>query len=447
MITALIGRTFLEKYNQEMRSSHSSKSFFEEVFFELFFNHPKYLMSGGNSSFENPKISWDKMIKGLIPFETCEQKKLRLEKFIEKVSDNYNKPDASFALGYAASTEREFATTSGLVSDLKIETTEEEVYYSWIGGGLGIGVAGGYNLLIDDAIILWQVFLGWKEYRKLLNDPTLSVIRGNQINTWNGQWLTYSLGKDFDRAFDYTVLRKKEILKIEKDKAEVNTVNWSNLFFSLSNLYAEQTINTYVYSFGQTNKTIGFIPMYLKSGKRLIDVFKQLFPYSEDSFETSQFQSLFGIHIKRACELGNIGLHALQPESLKKYINTDKNLSFKKEEDYINYRTYKTWLIAMISKNKQEITDYTAQIAQLLLEYRKDAKGNERTNLINKRLFEESSKKSFIGALTDMLSGVTDKQAKELKELRDYVHLLSNEDFSYFRTLLKFDYAFVEKEN
>lgn len=298
MITAVIGRTFLEKYNKEKKSSHSAKSFFEEVYFELFFNHPKYLMSGGNSSFENPKISWDKMIKGLIPFETSEQKRLRLEKFIEKVSDNYSSPDASFALGYAASTEREFATTSGLVSDLKVETTEEEVYYSWIGGGLGIGVAGGYSLLIDDATILWQVFLGWKEYRKLLNDPTLSAMRGNQINTWNGQWLTYSLGKEFDKAFDYTTLGKKGILKIETDKGEVNTVNWSNLFFSLSNLYGEETVNTYVYSFGQTNKTIGFIPMYLKSGKKLIDVFKQLFPYSTDSFETSQFQSLWNAYKK-----------------------------------------------------------------------------------------------------------------------------------------------------
>lgn len=152
------------------------------------------------------------------------------------------------------------------------------------------------------------------------------------------------------------------------------------------------------------------------------------------------------MHIKRACELGNIGLHALQPESLKKYMNNDKNLSFKKEEDYINYRTYKTWLIAMISKNKQEITDYTAQIAQLLLEYRKGAKGNERKTLINS-IFEKPSKRSFIEALTAMLPGVTDKQAKELKELKDYVHLLINEDFTYFCILLKFDYAFVEKEN
>lgn len=439
MITTVIGKTFLEKYNKEMKSNYNAKSFFEEVFFELFFNHPKYLQWITNSPFVQMK-------KGQkVELLNISERREKLCNLFEKI-ENFS-ADASFAIGFPASEDKEFATTSGLVTDLKIDITEEEVYYSWIGGGLGIGVAGGYSLLIDDEEILWQVFLGWDEYRKLLNDPTLTKMRGNQINTWNGQWLTYVLGKDFNIDFDYTDLEKKEILKIDVDKVEVNTVNWSNLFFSLSNLYGDEMINAYVYSLGQMNKTIGFVPLYLKSGKRLKDVFKQLFPYSEDSFETREFQSLFGMHIKRACELGNIGMHALRPQSIRKYVNSDKNISFKKEEDYRNYRTYKTWLIAMISKNKQEITDYTIRIAKLIQEYRKGGKGTERSNLINKRLFEGSSKKHFIDALTDMLTGVTDGQAKELKELRDYIHLLSNEDFSYFRTLLKFDYVFVEKEN
>lgn len=439
MITTVIGKTFLEKYNKEKKSNYDAKTFFEEVFFEVFFNHPKYLQWVTNSPFVQMKKGQKVELLNDI------ERKEKLQNLYEKVENN--SADASFAIGFPASEEKEFATTSGLVSDLVIEMTEEEVYYSWIGGGLGIGIAGGYSLLIDDEAILWHVFLGWQEYRKLLNDSTLDRMRGNQINTWNGQWLTYVLGKKYDEYFDYTTLEREGILKIEKDKIEVNTVNWSSLFFSLSNLYENSMINTYIYSFGQMNKTIGFIPFYLKSATSLKNVFKQLFPYSEDSFESKEFQSLFGMHIKRASELGNVGLHALQPQNIKKYIDSDKNISFKKEEDYINYRTYKTWLVAMISKNKQEITDYTERIARLILEYRRGGKGNERTNLINKRLFEDGSKKTFIGALTDMLNGVTDEQAKELKELKDYVHLLGNEDFSYFKTLLKFDYAFVEKEN
>ncbi|KUF43924.1 hypothetical protein HX017_06875 [Myroides marinus] len=439
MITAVIGKTFLEKYNKETKNKYNAKSFFEEIFFELFFNHPKYLQWVTNSPFVQMK-------KGQkVELLNDVERKEKLDNLHDKVQNN--SADASFAIGFPASEDKEFATTSGLVSDLIIATSEEEVYYSWIGGGLGIGIAGGYSLLIDDEEILWKVFLGWEEYRKLLNDPSLDKMRGNQISTWNGQWLTYVLGHKYDEDFDYNTLENEGILKIDKDKIEVNTVNWSNLFFSLSNLYENKLINTYIYSFGQMNKTIGFIPFYLKSATSLKSVFKQLFPYSEDSFESKEFQSLFGMHIKRASELGNVGLHALQPESIKKYLSTDKNLSFKKDEDYINYRTYKTWLVAMISKNKQEITDYTERIAKLVLEYRKGGKGMERVTLINKRLFDDGSKKIFIGALTDMLAGVNEEQAIELKKLKDYVHLLSNEDFSYFKTLLKFDYAFVEKEN
>ncbi len=52
--------------------------------------------------------------------------------------------DASVAIGFPASESAEFATTSGLVSDLDVAVTESDVYYSWIGAGLAIGVSGGY---------------------------------------------------------------------------------------------------------------------------------------------------------------------------------------------------------------------------------------------------------------------------------------------------------------
>lgn len=206
-------------------------------------------------------------------------------------------------------------------------------------------------------------------------------------------------------------------------------------------------MNAYVYSFGQMNKTIGFIPLHLKSATKLIDVFKILFPYAENQFKTSEFQSLFGIHIKRACEQGTIGLRALRPDTLRKYINTDKNLKFKQEDDFLNYKIYKTWLIAMISSNKKETVEYSEQIARLLLEYRKGAKKNDRANLIDKELLDKNSKKDFISALIVMIPDVTNEDAAVLKGLRDRVHLMTNEEFVYFRTLLKFDYAFIEKQN
>lgn len=443
MITTLVGKTFLKAYNEKYSKNYSAKDFFEEVYFELFFNHPKYMQWVTNSPFVQMK-------KGQKPHLLSSNERLeKLENLYSKVEEEV--PDASFAIGFPASESKDFASTSGLVSDIVIETDDEDVYLSWIGGGLGIGVAGGFNLLINDPEITLATFEGWQYYRKYLNDPTLEKLRGNQINSWNGQWLTYKFGKNYSTDFNFFDLEQERIFKVDTALAEVNTVNWSNLFFSLSNQFPERTMNAYVYSFGQTNKTIGFIPIYLKEGRRLKDIFKQLF-HTEKPFETKEFQSLFGMHIKRACELGNIGLHALRPDSLKKYMEESRNIPFSKDEEkrkeqILIYQSYKTWLIAMISKNKEQITDYTLELAKLILRYRKNAKGTTGKNLIEKDLFGAKTKRNFISALVEMIPVTDGEDLEKLKKLKDEVHLMTNEEFGYFSTLLKFDYAFEEKQS
>lgn len=438
MITALIGKTFLKAYNEKYKKAYSAKDFFEHEYFEVFFNHPKYMQWVTNSPFVQMKT-------GQKPENlTKEERQEKLRNLFSKIETEA--PDASFAIGFPASESKEYASTSGLVSDVIIETEQEDIYYSWIGSGLGIGVAGGYNLLINDATITLETFEGWKIYRKYLNDPILDKLRGNQINSWNGQWLTYKLGTNFDKDFDFATLEDEKIFKKDASLAEVNTVNWSNLFFSLCQIYPAKILNTYVYSLGQTNKTIGFIPFHLKAGSDLIKVFKQLFQ-SEKSFENKEFQAMYGMHIKRACELGSIGLHALRPDNLKKYMEEDKNLSFKKEEDNLIYQSYKTWLIAMLSKNKEEITDYTSELAMLIQRYRAGAKGTDRKNLIENSLMGAKSKKVFIEALANMVNDIDKSELEQLRQLRNDVHLMTNEEFGYFNTLLKFDYAFVEKQS
>lgn len=438
MITTLIGKTFLNAYNQKFGKDYTAKEFFEKEYFELFFNHPKYMQWVTNSPFVQMK-------SGQKPEKlSIEERQEKLQNLFQKVETEA--PDASFAIGFPASESKEYASTSGLVSDVTIETDEDDVYLSWIGAGLGIGLAGGYNILINDAEVTLKTYEGWKYYRKYLNDPTLQKLRGNQINSWNGQWLTFRLGKRFDENFDFTMLEEEKVFKVDNSSAEVTTANWSNLFFSLSSLYPEKTLNTYIYSLGQTNKTIGFIPMYLKAGTKLKDVFQKLF-HSEVAFNNKDFQSMFGMHIKRACETGNIGLHALRPNNLKeKYMEDSKNISFKKEEDNIIYQSYKTWLIAMLSKNKEEITDYTLDLAKLIQRFRAGAKGTDRKNLIEKDLLGAKNKKGFIESLATMINGLSMEDTTTIKRLKDEVHLMTNEEFGYFNTLLKFDYAFVEKQ-
>ncbi|MBA4850451.1 hypothetical protein [Emticicia sp. BO119] len=438
MITTVVGKTFLEAYNIKYQVNKSPKEFFEEVYFELFYNHPKYMQWVTNSPFVQMKT-------GQKPERLTYSERIeKLENLFEKAENS--EPDASFALGFPASELKEYASTSGLVSDLLIPATPDDIYLSWIGSGLGVGVAGGFSILFDDAEITLQTFEGWKIYRKYLEDDGLDKLRGNQINTWNGQWLKYSLDTDeFREDFDFTELTNQKIFDVSSTMVEVNTVNWSELFFSLSQLYPQGELTGYVYGFGQTNKTIGFIPFYLKSGTRIIDIYRQLF--GELNTDKDRFEALFGMHIKRACELGSIGLQALRPEGLVKYMKEDKPISLKKEEDTFNYYAYKTWLKAMLSKNKEEITDYTLELAETFLAYRNQGSKNDRKTLLEK-MFSVKTKKAFLPYLAEMIDGFEKEEDRvKLREFRNETHLMSNEEFEYFHILLKFDYAFVEKNN
>lgn len=437
MIAAVIGKTFLNAFNRKYGTSLTAKQFFSEHYYKLFFDHPKYMQWITNSPFVQMKAGQKPHL--LNPDERLE----KLTNLHEKVS--VGKPEASIAIGFPASEEKEFASTSGLVSDIAIPADDEEVYLSWIGGGLGLGVAGGYSLLFDHPEILLKTFEGWNIYRKYLNEPTLEKLRGNQINTWNGQWLAFVYNlDDYVEDFDFARLEDLKIFSSDAEKTEVNTVNWSRLFFSLSQKFPNEALTAYVYSLGQTNKTVGFIPFQLKAGNELKIVYRKLFG---DSYpiKADDFESLFGIHIKRACELGSIGIQALRPEKLKNYYENSSNLSFKKEEDVITYRAFKTWLVAMLSKNKEEITDYIQSIAEALHRYRNEGTKTDRKNLLENEMLAAKTKKGFLDGLVKIIKEVQENDLPAFKKLRDEVHLMTNEEFGYFNTLLKFDYAFQDR--
>lgn len=461
MITATIGKTFLKAFNKREGTSLNAREFFDQYMFPLFFDHPKYFQWVQNSPF----------VQGITkqkPWFEPEERQEKLEQLHSKIAEGDR--DASIAIGFPASETKEFATTSGLISDLELPMDEEEVYYSWIGGGLGLGVAGGYVILFDQPDILLCTYDGWRVYREFLNDPALKdKIRGNQVITWNGQWLTFRYSKNYRQNFDFNLLQGEEIFSVNEHKIEVNTVPWTRLYFSLSRQFPDSVLTGYVYSLGQTNKTAGFFPFHFQSGRRLYDIYQRLTGEAYQLQSASVFEQLFGLHIKRACELGAIGLQALEPKNLRKYFNDTTNLkleppnvkqkSGEKEEDYqkrkedalkkdqdnlITYFTYKTWLIAMLTKNKEETSEYTQDLAEALHKYRANANKMDRKNRID-NLFSEKSKKGFLNVLTEMVSDAEEDILPKFKDLRDKVHLMSSEDFTYFTTLLKFDYAYQDR--
>ncbi|WP_461642113.1 hypothetical protein [Labilibaculum euxinus] len=463
MIAATIGRTFLKAFNEREKKDLSAKEFFEQEYFECFYNHPKYMQWVTNSPFVQMKAGQKPHLL------QSKDRKEKLDNLHTKIENN--EKDASIAIGFPASEEKEYATTSGSVSDLDLNLSQDDVYYSWIGGGLGVGIAGGYSIFFDQPTILLSLYDGWKVYREYLNDNTLERMRGNQINTWNGQWLSYLYSKNYREDFDFMKLHSNGIFSVDDKVIEVNTIKWSELFFNVSHKFSEQTLTGYVYSLGQTNKTLGFYPFHFSTAKKLIEYYKILFGEQLAMQDAKQYESLFGIHIKRACELGSIGLQALEPKDLRKYFGNDSNLKLVKpnlsakngesEEDFkernqkaydkdnenlVTYRTYKTWLIAMITKNKEESLEYTAEVAKALHEYRSGTTKTDRKNLIQTELLVAKNKKAFLDAVITIIKDVDPKHLDTLKKLRDRVHMMSAEDFGYFVVLLKFDYAYQERQ-
>ena len=463
MYSITIGKTFLAAFNQKHDSAYSAREFFEKEFFPLFFDHPKYMLWHTNSPFVQMK-------KGQKPHLLTKEDRM------EKLNDLAGKieagdRDASVAIGFPASEAKEFATTSGLVSDIQQLIEEEDVYLSWIAAGLGIGISGGYCIFFDEPEILLTLYDGWKIYRQFLNDPTLEKLAPNKINSWNGQWINHYYNKRHRLKTDFFTLNRLQVFKHEKNTVSINTIKWSLLFFNLSKGFPDQILMGYLFSLGQTNKTLGFFSFYLKQAQVLIKYYRLLFGENSAVNDSKTYEELFGVHIKRACELGAIGLHALQPRDLKKYFVQGGTPNFKKKkvpaqkkgesqeaylcrkedaakkdhETVILFRTYKTWLVAMLTKNKEEMLDYTEEVAKALHAYREKGRKNDRKNLIEKQLLLGMTRKKFIDALAEVVMDVQDEYLDLLKELKDRVHLMTSEDFGYFVVLLRFDYAYLER--
>jgi len=517
MIAATIGRTFLNAWNTKNNKEYSAREFFDKEFFRLFYDHTKYMQWITNSPFvqglgtsttgeygmtevvkdekgntlkfkskeelaeyikKNVESRSDLLeivkkstsTKGIKLLKTLnhQERNILKEKFHEKVySFNGKKYDGSIAIGFPASENGEFATTSGLVSDIETLFSENEVYLSWIGNGLSVGVDKGYTILFNSPEILLYIYEGWELYRRFLNDSTIKLT-GKQISTWNGQWLNFRLSFDYNENIDFNTLSSdSSYFNIENRGVSVLTIKWPRLFFNLSQKFRNDSLLAYIFSIGKMNRTIGFIPFFLSQGKYYIKVYSDLFGQSEFLKDKKSCEELFDNKFDIACKYGSIGLQALEPKGLRDFFGSTKipnftsariikkanetNESFEdriqrtnqKDQRYtISFRTYKTWLLAMITKNKQEDLQYSEEVAKALIKFKAHAEKRDRINLIENQLLKSKFKKQFLDGLATLIKDVEIESLETFKMLRDKIHLMSSEEFGYFIVLLKFDYAY-----
>lgn len=428
MITSNIGKIFLDAYNEEYGTNYDARTFFLEQFYPLFFDQNKYMMTAGNSPLENPKLSWDDMIKGKKTYETPEQRKCRFEKMIKKTDKS--EADMSIARGYASLDIA--APTSGQVTDLKLPNSQEESYASWIGDALGVGVQGGFSILFSKKEILLDIFEGWKLYRKCLNET--SMLKGNQINTWNGQWLShYYDPREYDADMP---LAGYSPYNTNKDGIiNIDTQTWTKILIAVSKKYRNSQILGYIYSIGKTNKTIGFIPFDLTQIRRPIHLYEKIFGMSDGRNAESLWGTAIGF--KTACTYGAIGIKVMEPKGLRDYVYKGKQPKAH-NYDNINYNVYIIWIYAML--NNDELWEKSQELAKLLNEASSDKDksiSTKRKNLVE-TVLNATNKKQFIAAATEVVSFIDKKD--EFKGIVKEIHGMPTDNVPYFLTLLRFQY-------
>lgn len=435
MVTSVIGKIFLEAYNEKHNKAYTPKSFFVEVYYPRFFGHEKYLMTAGNSPFENPKLSWKDMILGRKPFESADRRKERLDKFLAKIDTGL--PDASIAVGYPSVDA--LSTTSGQVSIVREEVDPSECYLSWIGAGLGIGVQGGLTILFSKPDILLDIADGWDLYRNYLN--TTPRMRGNQINTWNGQWLKKKYNtRDSSASLDFT-----DKFSIKDDLVEIQTLPWVDLIAAVSRRFPDPRMMGYVYNIGQTNTTVGFIPFVLSPIRKVHDLYEHHFGTKNSKKAMKLFGTAFGFSM--ACKEGVIGLKALEPKGLSSLMKKGKIPSYKSddEEQIIQYETYQIWLLAML--NNEELWDKAKAFAQTLQDFSLGGKTARtvRSNMV-KILLESTNKRAFI----DGMGKIVEEAGASMDEFEDMastINTMPSDNVPYFLTLMRFHYAVINNKN
>lgn len=423
----------LYKKRKQMPESYTARQFFDEVMFPLFFDDDEHLMHVGNSPFfQKPTATAIK--------ENGSKSLAQLSNLRAKIEEGV--PSGAIYVGYAAEDAK--ATSSGQLTNINFQTNSEDMYASWIGQGLGIGVSGGFVMLIEKDEILWSLFEAWEIYRKYLQQ-TLNL-KDKQIETWNGHWLYHVFGKNYDvlnplGAFDP---KPQKVL----GKLAIPTIDWVKVIFALSRKYPNEILTAYAYNLSQTNTTLGFINLFLPEVKRLKHAEGAI--YGEDYKAFENFYNTF-FNFKNACKLGAIGLKALEPDKLRQFMPKGSipfaggnELKLKKENDFLQFNIFKTWIMAMLN-NKKELNVLAEQVAQTLIDFEQNSpekkRGKTSQDSISDAVKSSKHLREFIENMTQLMQ--KDNSAAEgFKKVKDAMLQLPSDLFPLFITLIRFEYQF-----
>lgn len=439
MYTSYIGKKFLTLYNEQEGKNLTAKEFFEEVFFELFFEDESHLMHVGNSPFFQKPKSEDVEKQGSKSLAQLHNLQTNIEK---------DEPNMAIFVGFAAKDLQ--GTTSGQLTSMDFKVDEEEMYASWFGEALSMGVSGGYLMAIDEPKVILTLYNGWKYYRKYLQQTP--NVKDKQIETWNGHWLTHCFDKKYNENDPFEGFEVETVNTL--GKIAIPTNDWSKVIFGLSKKYPNQILTAYCYNLSQTNTTLGFINLFLPEVRKMYQFRDSIFINEKGSVldyeQIEKLQTFFGF--KSACQMGTIGLKALEPANLRTYMPKGsvmyaqgKDFKFTNEQSFIDYQLYKLWITAML--NKTELLNLAADVAKALIEF--EGKSKQGKNVFS-RLVEEVKTSSNIKFFIDKLTEVLDHEpsnATKFKEVVTQVLKMPADTFPLFSTLIRFEYQYQKSQN
>ena len=449
MYCEVMGRQLLKVWCKQTGEVVTPREFFEQTYYPLFLADARLLQWVANSPFAQAK--------GV----SAEHRQAQLNRLHELIAQAtaVNGPglDASIAPGFPAAGTT--ATTAGQVSDLAPRSTADSGYYAWIGAAAGIGVSGGLTLALGEEVILWALLEGWTHYRELLRERP--EMKGNQIETWNGQWLAHRFGPAYEPAQPMKGFPLEQILVQQPGGQALSTHSWVNLLLMLAPHLPDTT--AYVYSLGQTNRTVGFVRLHLSELRTLPELAHRLFTLDGSGADWPKLSAAYEtrLGLGRACETGSLGLVALEPTPLRTVIATKLGPP-KNPAQALKQETYKLWLTAMLHHTQstdatatptggpsgQQLTEAAERLAEGLLRYaahepgKSKGRGTTKYAQLVQQVFVPSIP-AFIRQLTLLLEATP--AAPEYRELfLDSVNLtqgLSASSFAMFQALLKFRYT------
>jgi hypothetical protein len=426
MYTSYIGKKFLRIYKEKESKSdqYSAKEFFDTELFPLFFQDGSHLMHVGNSPFFQKTKEEDNLKFGSKSLAQLNNLKKKIEAGI---------PSGSIYVGYGA-------------EEIHTSIDVNEIYSSWIGEALAIGINGGFVMLINEDEILYKIHKGWSHYRKfLLQTPNL---KDKQIETWNGHWICLCLSQDNLNDIDYSKIETAEVV----GNIAIPTIKWSQVLFVLAKKYPLKVLTVYAYALSQTNITLGFINFYLPDIRRMYELRDKLFLNNEETvLNDKEIESLEPFYrFNEACKHGTIGLKSIEPRGLREFMSkgtvdysSGKDYKFIDQKSIIKYHLYKLWIIAMLNKTEllKLATDVALKVSAFEIQNSKENRGKSEKSNQSKQILESKNPKIFIDNLTVI---ITKENSEVFKKVVEEVLKMPSDNFPLFATLIRFEYNYLK---